>query len=83
MYLDTDTINGYAEWILDKGIDYRFFGGPHELCPAGVPEQTVNRFGCGLTIDQDTDAYIHHFYNFVPDEGRRFSVDGEHPLPDG
>lgn len=75
-YIDTATIDENAEWIMENGVDYRFFGGPHELCPQHVGEPSVNRFGCGITIDQEAQVFIHHFYNFAPPEGWRFTADG-------
>ncbi|MHB1261449.1 MAG: carboxypeptidase-like regulatory domain-containing protein [Thermoplasmatota archaeon] len=79
-YWDTDTIVEHNETTLDpdRGIAYRFFGGPHPLCkdPLGAT------FGCGLTVQQRADAYIHSFYNFVPFEGWRFTVDGDPEVPE-
>lgn len=81
-YLNQSAIEENGEWMLDKGVDYRFFAGPHELCPAGTPEG-VNRFGCGATLEQETQVFIHHFYNFAPEPGWRFTSDGAHPIPEG
>lgn len=39
------------------------------------------RFGFGVTAQQRADAYIHHFYNFVPPAGWRFTVDGPPVVP--
>lgn len=80
-YINTSVIDDNAEWILDKGVDYRFFGGPHEACPQHVGDPSLNRFGCGLTVDQGSQVIIHHFYNFAPQPGWRFTADGAHPLP--
>ncbi|HUR26401.1 MAG TPA: carboxypeptidase-like regulatory domain-containing protein [Candidatus Thermoplasmatota archaeon] len=63
----------------DRGIAYRFFGGPHPLCKTSPP--LPNTFGCGLTVQQRADVYIHNFYNFVPTEGWRFTMDGEPEVP--
>lgn len=64
-----------GEWdLVEDGVSYRFFGGPHPLC-TGVG------FGCGLTVQQRADAYIHNFYNFAPPEGWRFTVDGDPVVP--
>ena len=71
---ETNVDDGDDYSLLDDGVAYRFFGGPHPLC-TGV------FFGCGLTIQQRADAYIHQFYNFVPPEGWRFTVDGEPVVP--
>ena len=60
--------------LIEDGVSYRFFGGPHPLC-SGV------FFGCGLTIQQRADAYVHNFYNFAPPEGWRFTVDGDPVVP--
>jgi hypothetical protein len=38
-------------------------------------------FGCGLTVQQRADAYIHSFYNFVPADGWRFTKDGPPQVP--
>ena len=72
---ETNVDEGDDYSLLEDGVAYRFFGGPHPLC-TGV------FFGCGLTIQQRADAYIHQFYNFVPEEGWRFTVDGEPVVPD-
>lgn len=84
-YLNGTVTAEHAEWIVEKGLDFRFFGGPHELCripaepPAGSPVGW--RFGCGLTLEQEAEVFVHNFYNFSPAEGWRFTVDGAHPLP--
>ena len=71
----------------ERGIAYRFFGGPHPMCRLPDPDfppplpRNPWPFGCGLTVQQRADAYIHHFYNFVPPEGWRFSVDGDPVVP--
>ena len=75
-YVPTEVIDEYADWILDRGVDYRFFAGPHELCPQHVGDPAVNRFGCGAVVEQDADIYIHHFYNTMPVPGWRFTSDG-------
>lgn len=36
--------------------------------------------GIGATVDQVLTVYTHAFYNFLPDEGWQFSVDGD-PVP--
>ncbi len=76
-YWDTETLVDHNETTLDpdQGIAYRFFGGPHPACDG------IYGFGCGLTIQQRADAYIHSFYNFVPFEGWRFTVDGDPEVP--
>lgn len=61
--------------IVQEGVDYRFFGGPHPACHG------IYGFGCGVTLDQAANAYIHDFYNFIPPEGWRFTSDGEVPIP--
>lgn len=79
-YLNQSTIEEHGQWMLDKGVDYRFFAGPHELCPGGTPAG-VNRFGCGVTLEQEAEVFIHHFYNFAPAPGWRFTSDGPHAVP--
>jgi hypothetical protein len=78
-YWNTTVIEDRQESTLDpdRGIAYRFFGGPHPLCtdPLGAT------FGCGLTVQQRADAYVHSFYNFVPPEGWRFTKDGAPVVP--
>jgi Carboxypeptidase regulatory-like domain len=76
-YWNTTVIEDHNETTLDpeRGIAYRFFGGPHPAC-------NVIFFGCGLTVQQRADAYIHNFYNFVPAEGWRFTVDGDPKVPE-
>lgn len=66
--------------LLEDGLCYRFFGGPHPLCktPDDLPQRT---FGCGLTVQQRADVYAHHFYNFVPDLAWRFTLDGAPLVP--
>ncbi len=74
--------------FLQNGVDFRFFGGPHPLCvppnphlPPPSPYEDPTHFGCGVTLEQKTQAIIHNFYNFVPKEGWRFTKDGRHPVP--
>jgi hypothetical protein len=75
-YLDQATIEAEQGSIMDdNGINFRFFAGPHELCDG------IYGFGCGVTLDQGADAYIHEFHNMLPTEGWRFTIDGDHPLP--
>lgn len=76
-YWNTTVIEDRNETTLDpeRGIAFRFFGGPHPLCKPIF-------FGCGVTLQQRADAYIHNFYNFAPNEGWRFTKDGDHPVPD-
>ncbi|MEA3167004.1 MAG: hypothetical protein QOJ26_1888 [Thermoplasmata archaeon] len=82
-YWNTTVIEDHNETTLDpeRGIAYRFFGGPHPLCrePEGI--LPIKTFGCGLTVQQRADAYIHSFYNFIPPEGWRFTVDGDPVVP--
>jgi hypothetical protein len=73
--------------LLEDGLCYRFFGGPHEVCrppdpnlPPPLPRNPWI-FGCGLTTQQRADAYVHHFYNFAPPEGWRFTADGAPVIP--
>ncbi len=61
---------------------------PREQCPTVDTGPVLGArnpcaFGYGLTIQQRADAYIHHFYNFAPPEGWRFTVDGEPVVPSG
>jgi hypothetical protein len=68
--------------LLEDGLCYRFFGGPHPLCREPEGSLPVRTFGCGVTVQQKADAYAHHFYNFVPVEGWRFTKDGPPIVPD-
>ncbi len=79
-YLDEATTEEYHDWILDEGIDWRFFAGPHSLCPQHVGDPAVNRFGCGATLEQEAEVYIHHFHNHSPFEGWRLTEHGP-PVP--
>ena len=85
-YWNTTVLEDHNETTLDpeQGIAYRFFGGPHPSCqiPEIPPAPYLWPFGCGLTIQQRADAYIHHFYNFAPAEGWRFTVDGDPEVPE-
>lgn len=47
-----------------------------------IGDRSLCSFGYGTTVQQRADAYIHHFYNFAPPEGWRFTVDGEPRVPD-
>ncbi len=83
-YLNETAAQANAAVIMDSGLNFRFFGGPHELCrspspPSGVPN--VAPFGCGLTLEQETEVFVHNFYNLLPDEGWRFTSDGAHGVP--
>ena len=96
-YWNTTVIQENTTSILDDGIAYRFFGGPHpalapgtstppeDQCPT-IPtivlgDRNPCRFGFGATVQQRADAYAHHFYNFAPLEGWRFTVDGDPVIP--
>lgn len=72
--IDTATLEKNKDNILKEGVEYRVFGGPNENC--AVP----GTYGCGLTLDQKFTAYMHSFFNFMPPEGWRFTVDGD-PVP--
>lgn len=84
-YLNSTVAEANGGKILGDGLNLRFFGGPHELCkipmdpPPGLPVGW--RFGCGLTLEQEAEVFAHNFYNFVPGDGWRFTVDGAHPVP--
>jgi hypothetical protein len=99
-YWNTTTLQAEADNVTDeeRGIAYRFFGGPHPLLAPGEntppPEDcpTIDtgpvlgprnpcKFGYGVTVQQRADAYVHHFYNFAPPEGWRFTVDGDPEVP--
>jgi hypothetical protein len=58
---------------------------PADQCPT-VPTVVLGdrnpcTFGYGLTVQQRADAYVHHFYNFAPPEGWRFTKDGAPVVP--
>lgn len=72
-YINRTILEEEQDWVLEDGITYRIFGGPHPTC-TGVG------FGCGVTLNQRLTGYIHHFYNFEPVPGWRFTVDGD-PVP--
>ncbi len=84
-YLNETVTAEHAAWIVEKGLDFRFFGGPHELCqipvarPPGTPVGWG--FGCGVTLEQEAEVFVHNFYNFSPAEGWRFTNDGAPVLP--
>jgi len=71
-YLSPEIIEANNRDIKTEGVTYRFFGGPHPLC-TGV------FFGCGITIDQPAEAFIHDFYNHLPPEGWRYTSQGDPP----
>lgn len=35
----------------------------------------------GVTVGQDTETFITHFYGYAPPEGWTFSEQGNHPPP--
>jgi hypothetical protein len=83
----TDQTGDHVPDFLKNGVDYRFFGGPHPLCvppdtnlPPPAPANPLH-FGCGVTLEQKTQAIIHNFYNFQPPAGWRFTKDGRPPIP--
>jgi hypothetical protein len=49
--------------------------------PATEPPGGV-AWGVGVQLQQKFTLYLHVFYNFVPNEGWRFTVDGDPKLPD-
>lgn len=76
-YINTTLLAENEEWVVGEdspGLMYRIFAGPHPTC-TGVG------FGCGVTVNQQMDAYVHNFFNFVPPEGWRFTVDGPPVVP--
>ena len=73
-YIDDKTIDDNNKTILDTGITYRIFGGPHPSC-------TQAGFGCGVTLNQKFQVFVHNFYNFKPFDGWRFTVDGDPKVP--
>ena len=79
-YWNTSVLVEHNKTTLDPnvGIAYRFFGGPHPLCT--TPPPVPSNFGCGVTLQQKAEVYIHNFYNFVPPAGWRFTKDGD-PVP--
>lgn len=96
-YWNTTVLEENRNTTLDpeRGIAYRFFGGPHpalapgagilpprEQCPP-VPVLGYNpcSFGFGVTVQQQAEAYIHNFFNFAPPEGWRYTVDGDPAVP--
>lgn len=75
-FMDGDSHDrNVAEWVVSDGMNFRVFAGPHEMCEVGT-------FGCGLTLDQRMDLFLHEFYNFSPPEGWRFTIDGAHEPPE-
>ncbi len=64
-----------SDWMLEHGMNYRIFAGPMDGC------DDIYGYGCGLTIDQTMDLYLHDFFNFSPEEGWRFTVDGDPVVP--
>jgi hypothetical protein len=58
------------DFIDDSGLCYRVF--------SWTADESSNL--AGLVLSQRFDAYFHIFYNFLPPEGWKFSVDGE-PVP--
>ncbi len=78
----TDQTGDHVPDFMADGINYRFFGGPHPACippdtnlPSPAPANPLH-FGCGVTLEQKTQAVIHNFYNWVPNPGWRFTKDG-------
>lgn len=87
-YWNTTVIEEHNETVLDpeRGVAYRFFGGPHPALKPPCPSDPVFGinpcyFGYGLTVQQRADAYVHNFFNFAPDEGWRFTEHGDPAVP--
>jgi hypothetical protein len=78
-FIDNATLEKNADAIVKDGAEYRVFGGPHPTCT--TPPPVPNNYGCGLTLNQRATAYLHSFYNFLPPEGWRFTVDGDPVIP--
>jgi hypothetical protein len=57
-------------FVEDEGLCYRVF--------SWTADEIAN--AAGLVLSQRFDSYFHLFYNFLPPEGWKFSVDGE-PVP--
>lgn len=87
-YWNTTTIAEHNETVLDpeRGVAYRFFGGPHPLLKPGdaCANPVINPcyFGYGLTVQQKADAFVHNFFNFAPEEGWRFTEHGDPKVPE-
>lgn len=77
-FADEELLKEYEDSILEGGLQYNIFGGPHPLCTYDSP---YTPYGCGLTINQAFDVFVHHFYNFKPLEGWRFTNDGSPKIP--
>lgn len=75
-YINTTLLEENRDWVLGEGngVLYRIFAGPHPTC-TGVG------FGCGVTLQQKMEMYVHNFYNFAPPDGWRFTVDGDPVVP--
>ncbi|MGB1585903.1 MAG: carboxypeptidase-like regulatory domain-containing protein [Thermoplasmatota archaeon] len=80
-YMNQTHIEGEAngedvsDWMMAEGMNYRIFAGPNEACDG------IYGFGCGLTIDQDMELFLHDFFNFNPEDGWRFTEDGDPIVP--
>jgi len=46
-----------------------------------VPTLTTYCQGPGVALDQDFELFVHAFYNFVPRDGWRFTVEGSPDVP--
>lgn len=75
------------------GFDGRFAVGLFSNCAVCFPPETpvcvapggiavvCPGMGFGLSIDQEVQMYVHVFYNFSPDEGWLFLMDGPPAMP--
>jgi len=69
-----DTYLATHDEAVVEGVEYRFYGGPHPAC-----QLPTGGFGCGVTINQEVEAFIHDFYNHLPPEGWRYTSQGDPP----
>ena len=69
--LNQTDLEGEDDFASDGGLCYRAF--------SYTAEESAHMGG--LVVSQRFDAYFHIFYNFLPPEGWKFSVDGEPVVP--
>ncbi len=53
----------------------------HSVFSGGAVEDPVVGIGVGATVQQEFQFFSHAFYNFLPEEGWRFTNDGDPQVP--
>ena len=75
-WTNRDELHAHDEGaVVEDGIEIRVFPSGNEAIGSATGQRV------GVILDQQVEWISTEFYNFVPDEGWTFLVDGQHPVP--